>query len=285
MSRSRIALALLAAFATACLAPASRAQDRIALVIGNSAYRQAAPLRNPANDARSVAAALKSVGFEVQLAIDLPTAGFFAEVDRFSQQLNRRTVALFYYAGHGLQVNGMNFIVPVDATFDSARNEVSGLYPIDIVIARMEGKSEASIVILDACRNDAFGMDIRDTVSTGRSIKLRDGGQIRSVAKGFAEMQGAIGMLIAYSTQPGNVAFDGDGDNSPFTAALIRALPTPGLEIRQVLSRTRADVVIATGRQQVPWDHSSLTKDLYLRSPPSALSGPRPDRRIGLPPP
>lgn len=241
-----------------CAGPAA-AQDRVALVVGNSGYRHVAGLANPMHDAADIATALRRIGFEVVEGVDLDKAGMEEKVREFGRKLDHAKTALFYYAGHGMQVAGRNHLLPIDAKLDRAGD--LGLETIDVslVLAQMEADQRVNIVILDACRNNPLA----------RSFAPKLGTRSASVGQGLASIQSTIGTLIAYATQPDNVALDGDGRNSPFTAALLKHIDTPGLEISSLMRRVRSDVVAATRGHQVPWDHSSLMGEVVLVSAPA----------------
>ncbi|MGA8445319.1 MAG: caspase family protein [Roseiarcus sp.] len=245
------------------------AADRVALVIGNGAYAPAPTLSNPPNDARDVAAALRAIGFDVDFRIDSSRDDMAAAIARFADRARNADVALFFYAGHGVQAEGENYLIPVDARIDS--QATLGLQTIDLSKLQdaMTDGASVRIIILDACRNNPF------VDATHRGI----GG-----SRGLSPMDTrAAGSLIIYSTQPNTVAADGKGRNSPFTAALLRHIGTRGLEIRQMMSRVRKDVVDATGGQ-IPWDNSSLIGDVYLAGPESSTAIIAPSPPAPLPP-
>ncbi len=240
--------------ASVCLAPSSQAK-RVALVIGNGAYEHAVSLPNPRNDALDIAAALRVFGFEVHEGLDLDEAEFSRKVRDFVIAARDADAALFYYAGHGLQVEGRNYLVPVDARLaDEADLRFEALELADIADL-MERASPVSLIFLDACRDNPLAHGLARSLGASRST---------SVGRGLARVNGGVGTLIAYATQPGNVAADGSGRNSPFTAALLEHLATPGLEVNQLLNRVRQTVVAVTDHQQIPWTHSSLTGDFYM---------------------
>ena len=232
---------------------------RVALVVGNAAYASLPALVTPVADARELARKLEQLGFDVDLQIDATNLGIERSVRRFANRLVDAKVGLFYYAGHSLQVDGVNYMAPVDAEVHSVADLKFELIPVDIVIDQMELEDRINLVFLDACRNNPLPSIVaRDARNKTRSV---------SATEGLAEMKAAVGTLIAYSTQPGNVAEDGKGDHSPFSSALLAHLEEPGLEVRQMLSRVRKEVVEATNGRQVPWDHSSLMGDFYFRAP------------------
>ncbi len=235
---------------------------RLALVIGNGQYQAVPALDNPSNDAADVAQALRGAGFEVIEQRDATREAMARAVRDFSERLRNADVALFFYAGHGLQMNGENYLLPVDARIENPADVRFNTINLSDVQQEMEGSGRANIIILDACRNNPF---VEKLSRGGRSAPARGLGVMEATGEGS---------LIVYSTQPGNVALDGAGRNSPFTAALLKHLATPGLEVRQMISRVRGDVLEATGHRQRPWDNSSLVGDVYLGGPPPAAATP-----------
>ncbi len=234
------------------------AAKRYALVIGNSAYQHAPVLPNPQNDARAMSEALESVGFEVLVGIDLTKAGMVDIVRRFSRVLDETEVALFFYAGHGLQVYGENFLVPVDAELKQENDLDFETMSMRLVLRQLGRRDRrTNLIFLDACRDNPLARNLARSMGQARSI---------SVGRGLSTTESGLGTLIAYATQPGNVAVDGAGGNSPFTAALAKWLREPGLEVRQVMSRVRQTVMTETDFKQVPWDHSSLIGDFYFKA-------------------
>ena len=258
MSRCAFLFFLPALLLGICTAPAL-ADKRVALVIGNGQYvSPSRTLPNAPNDARAVENALKAVGFEVIPGIDVGRVGMEALLDKFLDEAKTAQVALLFYAGHGLQVDGRNYLIPVDAKIESRSDLNFRAVELDRVLASFDNPSRANIVILDACRDNPL---TRSFAAATRSA---------NVAAGLAAYTAlGTGTLIAFSTAPGAVAEDGTGGNSPFTASLVKHLPTPGVEIRQMLTRVRADVARATGDHQVPWDNSSLRGDVYLAGAPA----------------
>lgn len=250
---------------TLALSQPAAAEKRVALVIGNSAYTNAGELPNPANDARDMAEALKSVGMEVILGLDLDKRAFDAKVHEFARAVADADVALLYYAGHGLQVGLHNYLVPVDARLEGERDLDFETVGLDFILRQMELDREGrtSIVFLDACRDNPLARNLARSMGT-RSL---------SIGRGLAEVQGGVGTFIAYSTKPGDVAADGTGRNSPFAAALVKAVRTPGKSLTALMVEVRKEVLAATANRQVPWDHSALTGDFYfqLASAPGML--------------
>ena len=235
------------------------AGPRIALVVGNGAYRNVAQLANPANDAKLMASILQALGFTLiggAPQLDLDKAGFDTAVQTFGQQIQGAEVALLYYAGHGLQLRGTNYLVPVSANPTREADVDFQMVDVELVLRQMEGSgTRLNIVILDACRNNPFG---------GRGLRATGGG--------LAQMQAPEGTLISYATQPGNVAQDGEGD-SPYTKALAETLNKPGLGIFDAFNAVGLAVKQATGGAQQPWVSSSpIAGSFYFAAPPAAPS-------------
>jgi uncharacterized caspase-like protein len=232
------------------------AEKRVALVVGNTHYAHSPTLSNPVNDATDVAEVLKSLGFDVFLGLDLDKRAFDLKVREFSRALTEADTAVFFYAGHGLQVSSQNYLVPVDAAVEREPDLDFEGVRLDLVLKHMELQREGktNIVFLDACRDNPFTENLARTMGT-RAV---------SVGRGLAQVQAGVGTFIAYSTQPGNVASDGEGRNSPFTAALRRHLTDPGRNLTAIMIDVRKDVLEETHGRQVPWDHSALTEDFYF---------------------
>ena len=233
------------------------AEKRVALVIGNSNYAQVPALPNPVNDANDIGSALKRAGFDVILGIDVDKREFDTKVRNFADLLENADAAIFFYAGHGLQVSGRNFLLPIDARVQSERDLDFDAVNLDFVLKQMElGRAEkTNIVFLDACRDNPFAGNL------ARSMGTRSA----SIGKGLAQVDTGVGTFISYSTQPGNVALDGTGRNSPFTAALAKHVVEPDRNLTSVMIEVRKDVLAATGGKQVPWDHSALTGEFYFQ--------------------
>lgn len=247
----------------AAAAPAIEGR-RVALVIGNGDYTHGTPLRNPANDARRMAEVLERAGFEVVLGIDLDRRAMETRVREFGNKLEGGRLGLFFYAGHAMQVAGENYLLPVDAVLERERDLAFETVSLGQVLRAMESSASTNLVFLDACRDNPL------TRSFQRSLGTRSA----AVGQGLAQVQSGLGTLVAYATQPGNVALDGREANSPFTAALSQHLVTPGIDIAIAMRRVRESVVAATGGRQVPWDHSSLTGDVVLVGSPAAAPTP-----------
>ncbi len=255
MSFVRVLLA--AAFASVICSLPALAEKRVALVIGNSKYAEATPLTNPTNDANDISAALKSAGFDVILGLDVDKRGFDTKVRNFAELLEGADAAIFFYAGHGLQVGGRNYLIPIDARLANERDLDFDAVSLDLVLKQMElGRGDkTNIVFLDACRDNPFRGNL------ARSMGTRSA----SIGKGLAQVETGVGTFISYSTQPGNVALDGKGRNSPFTAALAKHVRETNRNLTSTMIEVRKDVLAATDGKQVPWDHSALTGDFYFQ--------------------
>lgn len=256
--RSRTLGLLALQVAMALLAGGAIAQERIALVIGNGKYASANMLPNAPNDARTISRSLRALGFAVADGQDMDRASMERLIRDFLRSAANARVALLYYAGHGLQVDGRNYLIPVDAKLESAADLNFETVELDNILENLNDTARANIIILDACRNNPFT----------RALAARSGTRAVTIQPGLAGYSNVgTGTLIAFSTAPGTVALDGDGANSPFTRALAKHMSTPGVEVRQMLTRVRADVAAVTGGRQIPWDNSSLLGDVYLAGP------------------
>ena len=260
-------LGLLAALATS--AGGARAEKRVALVIGNAAYLNTAPLNNPSNDAMDVSSTLQRLGFDVVDGRDLDKRSMERLIRQFAVKLSGADVALFFYAGHGLQVGGQNYLVPTDARLASEGDVDFESLSLNLVLKQMEREAKTSLIVLDACRDNPLARNLARTMGT-RSVQI---------GQGLAEVRTGVGTLIAFSTQPGYVALDGSGRNSPYTEALLKYAEVPGKDVSAVLVEVRNDVLKATGGKQVPWEHTSLTGQVYLRT----LAVPAPGADAGTP--
>jgi uncharacterized caspase-like protein len=266
---------LIAAFLFAAVATGAWAAPgkRVALVIGNGAYQFTAPLSNPANDAADMAAALKRLGFEVIEGRNLDESGLRRTIKRFAEALTGADVGLFFYAGHGLQVAGHNYLVPVDARLENAAGLDFELIRLDIVHRTMERETKTNVIFLDACRDNPLSRNLARSMGTRSS----------QIGKGLAVVESGVGTLISFSTQPGNVALDGEGRNSPYAASLIKHIGDPKEDLSTLLIQVRNEVMAATRDQQIPWEHSALRSKFYfvgLPPPP-----PAPVAKPAVPPP
>ena len=262
-------------FAAISFVSEARAEKRIALVIGNSAYQNTPDLKNPKNDAVDLAAALRRLGFEVFEGRDLDKRAMERLIRQFGVRLSGADLAIFFYAGHGLQVGGQNYLVPIDARLASEGDADFEGMALTPVLKQMEREAKTSIVLLDACRDNPLARNLARTMGT-RAVHL---------GQGLAEVKTGVGTLIGFSTQPGNVATDGTARNSPYAEALLRHMEQPGKDISGVLISVRNDVLRATDGKQVPWEHTSLTGQVFLKldsGQTPAVFVPPP---VGVPPP
>jgi len=231
---------------------------RVALVIGNGAYQFTSPLTNPTNDAGDMAAALKRLGFEVLEGRDLDESGMRRTIKGFAELLIGADVGLLFYAGHGLQVNGQNYLVPVDAKLQNAAGLDFELIRLDVIHRTMERETKTNVIFLDACRDNPLSRNLARSMGTRSS----------QIGKGLAVVESGVGTLISFSTQPGNTALDGEGRNSPFAASLIRHISDPREDLSTLLIQVRNDVMAATKDQQIPWEHSALRSKFYFAAVP-----------------
>ncbi|MDX2158832.1 MAG: caspase domain-containing protein [Hyphomicrobiaceae bacterium] len=256
-------LAALVVILIVCLARPVEAAKRVALVVGNAGYTHAAELTNPRSDAGDMAIRLEALGFKVIAAVDLDKAGLEQTMRTFAMALKGAEAAVFYYAGHGIQVNGSNYLVPIDAELTSSSALDLELVRLDLVQRVMEAEAKTSILFLDACRNNPL------TRNLARALGTRSG----SIGTGLAPAESAVGTLISFSTQPGNVALDGGGRNSPFSGALARLIATPGADIVSVLTEVRKAVLEETAGKQVPWENHALLAKFYFNGRGSEATG------------
>jgi len=239
--------------------------QRVALVIGNGAYANVKALPNPPNDARAIAKNLRDIGFTVSEGVDLDRAMMQKMARDFLREAARAQIAVIYYAGHGVQIDGRNYLVPVDARLQAGGNMTEAMIDMDTILAGLDDQVRTNILIFDACRNNPMAPRTASAVPD-RAIEAGSG-LAAPTAPNSGTTLGA-GTLIAFATAPGQVALDGEGGNSPFSAALSRHIGTPGLEVQQMLTRVRAEVVAATKGKQVPWSNSSLLGEVYLAAKP-----------------
>jgi uncharacterized caspase-like protein len=256
---------LLIAFVSAQTLPIQRAhaQDRVALVIGNGAYSGITKLANPANDATDMAAALRDLKFKVILATDASKAVFDQKLQEFSGALRSARIAVFFYAGHGMQVDGRNYLVPVDARLQTEGDFKAQTVDVEQALSLMQSNpSRVNLVFLDACRDNPLTRKLVQVLPDSRAVTVGRG--LAPVGRGAGSADAGRGILIAFATAPDKVALDGSGRNSPFTASLLRHIRTPGLDIALVMRRVTADVEAVTAGRQSPWVHASLTVDVPL---------------------
>jgi Caspase domain len=220
---------------------------RRALLIGNAAYSDS-PLGNPVNDATDLASLLRRLGFEVTLHRDADKPTMEQAIDRFTHGVPRGSAGLFFFAGHGVQIDGMNYLVPIGARFRAASDVKYHAVAADWVLARMEESGmDVKLLLLDACRNNPLGRS-----------------WTRALSRGLAVMETPQSALLAYATSPGKTASDGAGRNSPFTVQLLRELAIPGRDIEVALKAVRAGVQQSTKGEQIPWVASSMTGDFSI---------------------
>lgn len=255
---------LLAAIAVVALPALAQADRRVALIIGNGAYENAGLLPNPVNDAVDLAAALRAIGFEVVEGHDLGKRDLERKIGEFADALAGADVGMFFYSGHGLQVDGRNFVLPIDARLDVPAKLKLEAVPMDDVLDIMEQQTKISLVFLDACRNNPFSRGLG--TSTRAAVPLG----------GLAQFDSARGSFIAFSTSPGSVALDGTGRNSPFVSALLKHIATPGQGINDLMIEVRRDVIAATKNSQRPWEQGSLVDRFEFVPIGEAVARPEP---------
>src|SRR5450631_2839776 len=255
---------IIAVWASWLFSEPALAEKRVALVIGNSAYENVARLDNPANDAIAMTATLKEAGFDVvDSRRNLKIADMRRAFRDFSDKSRDADVAVVYYAGHGIEVDGTNYLIPVDAALERDLDVYDEAIPLDRVLVSVEPAKQLRLVILDACRDNPFAKSMKHTVAS------------RSIGRGLAKIEPTSpNTLIAYSAKAGSTAQDGDGKNSPFTIALVKHLTTPGLDVRKAFGFVRDDVLKSTGNRQEPFVYGSLGGDdvplVATRSAPSS---------------
>ncbi len=249
----RQALAVLAVAMLGISAAPSFAENRVALVIGNGAYRHAPRLPNPTNDATDVAAALKRSGFETILATDLDKAAMDEVTIRFARSARTADVALFYYSGHAMQFSGVNYLAPIDAQLvDEA--DLRRMVRLDEMVQDLQQAKTLRILVVDACRDNPLAEQLKRSLGTTRALPLQ---------RGLAKIDSPEGMIVAYATQAGRTAEDGDGRNSPYTAAFLKNIEAKD-EIGTIFRRISADVYTKTRQTQLPELSLSLIGEFYL---------------------
>ena len=258
----RFLIAVMSVAALLVSANVAKADKRVAFVVGNGAYKNVAPLPNPAIDAKSMAKLLRNVGFDVVEGANLTRDKMTERLLEFGKKAEGADVALFFYAGHGIAINGTNYLLPVDADLKSEMDvKLGSAINIDVTLDQTMGDAKVKLVFLDACRDNPFAAKIKSNSAT-RSV---------SVQSGLAEMKSGEGTLIAFATGPGQTALDGqDGTNSPFTRALMANIASPGVEIQQAMTKVRAQVNEETNKNQLPWGHTNLIGSVYLNPAPAA---------------
>ncbi len=236
------------------------AQTKLALVIGNSAYSNLPVLLNPANDAKLLSENLQKLGFTVSSLTDQSQSQMKSAIAQFTQKVTDAgtdTIALLYYAGHGVQIDGTNYLVPVDANVNTAGDVVLGAVSATDLLKTLElARAKVNVLVLDACRNNPFKSNTR------------------GFSRGLARVEAPPGSIVAYATAPGQVAADGDGNNSPYAEALSRNLATPGLALESIFRQVRIEVSDKTEGAQVPWEETSLTQEVVLLKATEAAPEP-----------
>jgi uncharacterized caspase-like protein len=257
----RLHLCLLVELVLLALPAGAQEQRRVALVLGNAGYASLPPLANAVNDGKAIAARLTEMGFEVVAGFDLTKADTQATMAKFARTVRGADLALFYYAGHGLQVSGRNYLLPVDAVLEDETSLDFEAVSLDFVLRQLSRETKVRLVFLDACRDNPLAARGKTSFS--------------DVGKGLAEVQfqdGGSGTLIAFATSPNEAAYDGDGPNSPFASALLDHLGDENVPLTTVMTRITGDVFKATAGKQRPWINASLTDDVILN--PVTVSTP-----------
>src|SRR6266496_1810588 len=257
----RILSAFASVFLIALTATAAQADRRVAFVVGNGTYKNVTPLPNPPIDATSMAGLLRNAGFDVVEGINLTRDKMTERLLEFGKKTQGADVAVFFYAGHGIAIDGINYLLPIDADIKSEMDvKLGAAINIDLTLEQTMGDAKVKLVFLDACRDNPFAAKIKSNSAT-RSV---------SVQTGLAEMKSGEGTLIAFATGPGQTALDGqEGANSPFTRALLANITTPGIEIQQAMTKVRAQVNEETNKGQLPWGHTNLIGSVYLNGTPA----------------
>ncbi|WP_320173577.1 caspase family protein [Maridesulfovibrio sp.] len=236
------AISIMLLSASDCLA-----QKRLALLIGNSAYTKIGALKNPVNDVVAMNRSLKKAGFDVIVVKNADRNTMGRAIDDFGNRLKSYDVGLFYFSGHGLQVNGINYLCPLGMSVQGQSDVQYEAIDAGKVLAKMEDAGNSmNIVILDACRNNPFKRSFR------------------SMRNGLAQMDAPTGSFIAFATAPGQTALDGRGNNSPYVTHMLNNMNSKGLTIEQFFKKVRQGVLKDTSRKQVPWESSSLVGDFYF---------------------
>jgi uncharacterized caspase-like protein len=252
-------LQLAAVFCASVLAGSVHAATRVALVIGNSGYEHVSHLPNPGNDARDMSAALERLGFTVTTALDLDYRGMRTALRDFADKAAGADMAAIYYAGHGIEIDKQNYLIPVDAELKSDRDVSFEAIQLDHLMTALRDASGLKLVLLDACRNNPFGASMQRTNAS------------RSIGRGLGRVDPPSGILVGFAAREGTVADDGKGRNSPYTTALLAHLEEPGLEIGKLFRKVRDSVYATTDGRQEPFTYGSLPgRDIYLQQ----LAGP-----------
>jgi hypothetical protein len=266
-------LILFAAAILAATAVNAFAEKRVALVIGNSAYQKVAKLPNPANDATAVVEMFKSAGFDlVEAKFNLSANDLRRSLRDFVVKTRDADVAVVYYAGHGIELDGANYLIPVDATLETDGDVLDETVPLERVLFAVEPAKQLRLVILDACRDNPFAKTMKRTIAS------------RAIGRGLAKVEPTgPNTMIAFAAKAGSTASDGDSKNSPFAAALVEHLPKPGLDLRRAFGFVRDDVLKNTGNKQEPYVYGSLGgNDVPLVPAKPVASGPQADPQAAV---
>jgi uncharacterized caspase-like protein len=243
-----IAAIVLAVWSTWLFSQPAFADKRVALVIGNSAYKNVNRLKNPANDAAAVVAMFKKAGFDsVDLRLDVSATDMRRALREFGNKTRDADVAVIYYAGHGIELDGTNYLIPVDAQLETDTDVFDETFALDRVLVAVEPAKQLRLVILDACRDNPFSKTMKRTMGS------------RAIGRGLAKVEpSSPNTMIAFAAKAGSTASDGDSKNSPFATALVEHLTQPGLDLRKAFGFVRDDVLKATGNTQEPFVYGSL---------------------------
>ena len=261
MTYLRIVATMLLALAGMVLSTSAYAalEKRVALIIGNGAYTNAPALANPVTDARAMAKKMRAMGFEIVEGYDLDKSGLERTVRDFANTSKDADLSLFFYAGHGIAVENKNYLIPIDARFEDSSALDFEAVPVNLVTRQMQYSDGVSLVFLDACRDNPLAR----TLSRSMGSSTRSSG----IGSGLAAMKitnPGKGLAIAFATSPGAVAYDGKGDHSPFTNALLKHIDEPNTDITEIMSRVTGEVVRSTNHKQRPWLNTSLTGSVIL---------------------
>jgi hypothetical protein len=258
------------------MAGEAHAEHRVALVIGNGAYRNVAHLINPTNDAKLIANALTHDGFVVSEIDDANRDGLVTALRSFAHEADDADWAVIYYAGHGIEMGGTNYLIPVDAKLETDRDVGLEAIPLDQVMSAIEGARGIRLVILDACRNNPFATTMKRTAGSGRDV-----------GRGLGRVEPAQATLVAYSAKDGSIARDGEGADSPYASALAKHLTEPGVEVDKLFRLVRDDVQDATGKNQEPFVYGSLPghQDFFFAPPAETNQTQDVSSREPIPPP
>jgi Caspase domain/Protein of unknown function (DUF1566)/PEGA domain len=246
---------LLSIFASSTLFSAQNEvqEKRIALVIGNSSYENTPKLLNPRNDAMAIGSALKKLGFDVEIRTDLAKIEMDQAIRQFGEKIEGSKAALFFYAGHGIQINRNNYLLPIDAKLKTIKDVDFELTDLNLVLKQMEGSTRINLIFLDACRDNPMSQ-----------ILVQNATRSANIGRGLAPVNASAGTLISYATKDGELALDGKGKHSPYTQALLDQIVQTGVEIGVLLRRVREQVMKTTDEKQVPWEYGSIVGEFYF---------------------